>query len=291
MPFLTDELVTKEKWQKNLSLKNYSAIKIGGTAKYFTMPTDIDGVKRAISIAKQNSLKYYILGGGSKSLFASDFFNGLIISTANLNSFDYSSGLLQAQSGAKVGKIIEYSLKNGLGGLEFLYTVPCSLGGAIKMNAGAFGYQTADLIESVTIFDGEKVTTLNKQDCNFSYRNSNLGDCVILSATLRLVKDNGAYGKCRYYKLKRQCRQPMQPSLGSVFKNPVGLSAGNLIEECGLKGLAKGGAVISPKHANFIVNKNQATFSDFIYLKEVMLKAVYDKFKIKLLDEVIYIGE
>lgn len=291
MPFLSDELVTKENWQVNISLKNYSTIKIGGKAKYFTKPTSIESVKRTIKLAKENSLRYQILGGGSKILFADSGFDGVILSTAILNKLDYSSGLLYAESGVKVGKIIEYSLKNGLGGLEFLYSVPCSIGGAVKMNAGAFGYQTADFIESVTVFDGKSVLTLNKNQCGFSYRHSNLDGLVILGVTLRLEKVNNAYSKCRYFLLKRQCTQPIALSLGSVFKNPTGISAGALIEKCNLKGLTVGGASISHKHANFIINKGNATSSEVLQLISKASSAVYDKFKVKLEREIIYIGE
>lgn len=291
MPFLSDELVTKEKWQKEISLKNHTFIKTGGNAKYFVKPSNIESVKRAVDTAKKLSLKTFVLGGGSKTLFSDDGFNGLVISTAGLNSMDFSSGLLHAESGVKVNKIIEFSVKNGYSGLEFLYTVPCTIGGAVKMNAGAFGYQTADFVESVTVYDGVSVKTLTNKECGFSYRKSNLDNLIILSVTLRLVKSNGALGKCRYYKLKRQCSQPLSLSLGSTFKNPQGLKAGELIEKCNLKGQTKGGAEISQKHANFILNISNATSSDVFFLKQLAKQRVYEKFKITLEDEIIYIGE
>ena len=305
------------KIKEKIPLKEYTTFKIGGPARYFFVAKSKEGLKNAILWAKKKKLPFFILGGGSNVLFSDKGFNGLVIKLQNTQSEIRNTNVI-AGAGVPLQKLVLEAAKKGLSGLENLAGIPGTLGGAIWGNAGAFGREIGDLVEEVKVLDvgGSKleVKKLKNKDCKFGYRDSifkKKENLIILEATLKLKK-----GKRKEIKEKmkeilklRKEKQPLEfPSAGSVFKNvPIEkvpkkiqekfkekikdgfLPAGVLIEAAGLKGYQIGGAKISEKHANFIVNTGEAKARDVLKLIELIKKRVRKKFKIELKEEIVLV--
>jgi len=256
------------KLQKNVSLKKYTTFKIGGPAKYFFVAKNKSDLLKAVQEAKKRRLPVFVLGGGSNVLFPDKGYRGLVIKFQNL----------------KLSQLVN-------SGLEWAAGIPGTVTGAIWGNAGAFGKSMKDVVKKVEVFDvkNEKIKILNNKDCRFGYRDSIFKknhDLIILSAEIKQKKsDPQEIKKCLAHRRKTQ---PLSfPSAGSVFKNPPGFSAGELVEKCGLKGKKIGGAQISDIHSNFIVNLGGAKAQDVLSLIKLVKKTVNKKFKIKLEEEII----
>jgi UDP-N-acetylmuramate dehydrogenase len=262
-----------------VSLKEYTTFKIGGAASFFAEPKSLEEVRALLAWRKRFGLKYFVLGHGSNVLFDDDGYNGLII-----------KGRFEA--GASLHSLIQQAANQGLGGLEKLEGIPGTVGGAVFMNAGAHGQQISDCVKSVTsVKPNGEVITRAKEECEFSYRSSifkNLSE-IILSAEFNFTHaDKEAISKNRKEVLAwRLEKQPLQyPNAGSIFKNPHAESAGALIESCGLKGYRIGDAEVSALHANFIVNKGNATAKDVRALMEKIIQEVKKKHGISLEAEI-----
>jgi UDP-N-acetylmuramate dehydrogenase len=306
------------KIREKVLLKDYTTFKIGGPARYFFVAKNKEDWKNAILWAKKKRLPFFILGGGSNVLFSDKGFNGLVIKMQN-TQYKIRNTKIVAEAGVPLQKLVLEAAKKGLSGLENLAGIPGTLGGAIWGNAGAFGREIGDLVEEVKILqiaNGKlQIVNFKKEDCKFGYRESifkRKENWIILEAILRLKK-----GKKKEIEEKikeilrlRKEKQPLEfPSAGSVFKNvPIEkvskrirekfrekikdgfLPAGVLIEAAGLKGFQIGGAKISEKHANFIVNVGKAKASDVKELIEKIKKEVKKKFKIQLEEEIKLVG-
>ena len=252
-----------------VELKNYSTFKIGGPARYFTTATNILEMQEAILFAKQKQLPFHILGKGSNSLFDDRGFDGLVI----YNRIDHC---LVENNKVIVGAGYSFSLlgiktaKLKLAGLEFASGIPGSVGGAIYMNAGANGQETFDYLDSVTFIDSFGIIkSYKKEELNFGYRSSSFHkmEGAILDAAFSLISDPTSQKRQRDLIEKRIKTQPYhQPSCGCIFRNLQEKSAGQVIDECGLKGFAIGGASVSTLHANFIVNTENAKAFEVIHL-------------------------
>jgi UDP-N-acetylmuramate dehydrogenase len=267
--------------KRNVLLKNYTAFKIGGRAKYFFVAKTKDDLVKTILVARKLKLPFFILGGGSNLLVSDRGFNGLVI---------------------KYGQpLSSYVLK----GLEWAVSIPGTVQGAVYGNAGAFGKSMADVVEQVEVFDAKtgKVKIFKNKDCHFAYRNSifkKKKNLIILSVKIKSKKSNPQ--KIKQYLDYRKKTQPLSFfSAGSVFKNPppeqspvrrksAGFSAGELIEKCNLKGKRVGDAQISEKHANFIINLGNAKAREVKKLINLVKKQVKDRFKIGLEEEICYLG-
>jgi UDP-N-acetylmuramate dehydrogenase len=274
---------------QNVSLKKYSTFKIGRKAKLFAEPKSIAEIRELFLFCRKNNEKFFILGNGSNVLFSDNDFDGLVIKIGK--NFD---------AGKSLHNVIQNAADQNLGGIEKLDGIPGTLGGAIFMNAGAHGQQISDCIESVvsvTIY-GEIITRTNKE-CKFSYRNSifRMLDEIIVSAEFDFSPvPKEIINRNRKEALAwRRERQPLKyPNAGSVFKNPTGnlpltdssLSAGYLIDSCGLKGCRVGDAQVSELHANFIVNRGSATSNDVKALMEKIVQEVKKKHGIMLEPEI-----
>jgi len=262
--------------QKNISLKKYTTFKIGGNAKFFAEPKDVDEIKALLVFCKEFEIPYFVLGKGSNVLF--DDYNGLVI-----------------KMGDTLHSLIQDAANNGLGGLEKLEGIPGTIGGAIFMNAGAHGQQMSDCVKSVTsITENGEIKTRTKEECEFAYRSSIFKHLkeIILSAEFDFIPvPKETIDKNRKEVLAwRKAKQPLQyPNAGSVFKNPPSQSAGALIESCGLKGCAVGDAQVSELHANFIVNKGNATAHDVKTLMEKIIQKVREVHGVEL-DREICLG-
>ena len=265
----------------------------GGGSAFVFAPYDIAMFVRIYGELTAQGYCPYILGAGSNTVIADGVINTPVISTRLLCGTEYVHGLLYAECGVRLSDVTKIFRQNGYGGFEFLSGVPATVGGAVKMNASAFLSQTADNVCEITVLtlDNGKtdIITLDGADIGFAYRKG--VDGIVLSAKLKADTSlNKAASRelSRRYLAQRRAKQPMLPSCGSVFKNGVQPS-GRLIEECGLKGRRSGGAQISEKHANFIVNTGDATASDFMSLVRLCESSVYEKFGLKLEREFVYL--
>ena len=279
-------------------MKNHTSFKIGGPADIMVLPESVDMLKEAIQICVSNRLPYFVFGLGSNLLVSDRGFRGIAIKIgSNLNEVKISGVKIYAQAGIRLSELARKASADSLSGLEFAEGIPGSLGGAIFMNAGAYGGETSDVADSVLVLtrDGE-IKTINREALDFGYRHSRVQDenDVVLSATYALVPGDGDVIQAKMDDLnaKRAAKQPLDlPSCGSVFKRPEGYFAGKLIHDAGLQGHQVGGAQVSTKHAGFIVNVDHATATDYLNLIHHVQAVVFKKFNVHLETEVRIIGE
>ena len=278
-------------------LSAHSSFRIGGPARALAVPQDVNSLARICSILKEHELAPFILGNGTNILFPDEGLQELfLISTEKLEKlFLLPDGAIYAEAGVSLSKLATFAWQNGLTGLEFASGIPGSVGGGCFINAGAYGGEMKDVIESVVCLytPDQGLYELSREQCAYSYRKSYFnthGGCVILSAVFRLQpgdKDEIA-AKMRELNEKRRAKQPLDlPSAGSAFKRPEGNFAGALIEQAGLKGFTVGGAQVSEKHAGFVVNIGGATSHDVYDLMMQVRKTVFEKSGVVLEPEVI----
>jgi len=276
-------------------LSRHTTFMIGGPADFLAMPGTEDELLSVVAIARDAGAEWFIMGNGSNLLVRDGGFRGLMISTKNMANAEIRGGRIVAQAGAMLPKIASLALSAGLSGLEFASGIPGSLGGAIRMNAGAYGAQMADVVISCRVLIDGEIITFSGEELEFSYRASAIReDDVVLSAELALTRADPADISAKMEDLngRRRDKQPLNyPSAGSAFKRPPGRFAGALIEEAGLKGAAVGGARVSEKHAGFIVNAGGATADDVLRLIEHVKRSVFEKTGVMLASEVHVIGE
>lgn len=287
-------------WPKNLNkeiktgikLADLTSFKIGGKAKFFFEPKDLESLQEALASAKKAKVKVFILGAGSNILAGDSGVDGMVIklSGRDFKGLDNQGTCITAGSGLKLNQLILFARAKGLSGLEFLAGIPGTLGGALAGNAGAWGKSIGERVKEVSVLDyNGRPKLLAGRNLRFAYRKSNLNKYVILSAKLKLHaadKDKIAI-KIKEYLLRRGKTQGNSlPNAGCVFKNPAKNPAGLLIDACGLKGKRKGGALISSIHANFILNASKAKSSDVLSLMDLMRKKVKERFKINLQPEI-----
>ena len=275
-------------------MARHTTFKIGGPAKYFVEADSVKTVKEALMAAREYSVKSYVIGNGS-NLLVSDFgIDGLVIMMGNKFSEVRADGeYIYAEAGAKLSKIARCALAHSLTGFEFAAGIPGSIGGAVYMNAGAYGGEMANIIAESTAID-EDFSEITVTEHDFGYRKSIYKDSkkVITGAKIRLTTGDGENIRETMESLaaRRREKQPLElPSAGSVFKRPEGFYAGALIEGAGLKGETVGGAMVSEKHAGFIVNKGGATVEDVKKLIEIIKTRVYEKYRVLLDTEIKFI--
>ena len=294
--------VLGDKVEFNAPLANKVAFKIGGPADAFAKPVNAGDLAHILRIADGANLPITILGTGSNVLVSDKGIRGITVRLSGaltevvLLEDNSDFGVLRVGSGALNPPVVNTALQNGLIGIEFLATIPGTFGGALIMNAGAHGGEIGPFVEKVNVLvPGLGEVTRAGADCGFSYRNSSFSPSeIITESVLRIPKGDAEKARAHLKEMRthRRATQPIrEPNAGSIFKNPQGDYAGRLIEACGLKGMRKGGACISPKHANFIVNENSATATDVSDLAEVARREVRAKFSVDLHWEVKRIGE
>lgn len=274
----------------NVSLKKYSTMRLDAIAKYLIKPQSYIELKEVLKIIKKHNINYFIIGNGSNILFTSKDKECIIKLDFKKNKEDF---ILLANELLPI--VSNNFYKKGIGGFETLSMIPASVGGAIVMNAGCYGNSISDVIEYVYVLD-EKLNfkVISKDDCLFGYRQSIFKDkkWIVLGCKIKIKKDikEKIKEKMEYVANKKIESQPLEYfNSGSIFKNPKGYKAWELISYLNLKGLKKNDAMISYKHANFIVNTGNASYEDIAYLIKVIKKKVLDKFYIELENEVIII--
>ena len=276
---------------ENVDLKNYNTYKIGGKSRFIIKPYNIKSLIKLLKYLKEKNIKYFVLGKGSNVILPDKDYNGAVILLDNLKEIKVNGNIVEVESGIILTKFINTLISNNLGGLENLYGIPGTLGGAIHGNAGCYGSVISDCLVSVTYLENETVKTLKKENCEFLYRDSIFKhdkNKIILSAKFELdKKDNQVMQNIvKENLLKRKNTQPIEfHNAGSVFRNPINLSSGKLIEESGLKGYNVNDAEISTKHANFIINKGNATSEDIKELINIVKEKIKDKYDIDLILE------
>jgi UDP-N-acetylmuramate dehydrogenase len=282
---------------ENEPMSKHTTFRIGGVADVFVMPDSIEKIKSCIDIAKENNVPYYVVGNGSNLLVKDKGFRGVIIQLfTSFNAVEVNGNVIRSQCGAMLSGISRTALNNSLTGLEFASGIPGTLGGAVCMNAGAYGGEMKQIIKSVTVLKDGEVLTLSNEECDFSYRNSRImrEGMLVLEAEIELEKGNFDDIKAKMDELSQQriSKQPLEyPSAGSTFKRPEGYFAGKLIDDSGLRGYRVGGAQVSEKHCGFVVNRGGATAEDVLTLMEDVNRIVKEKFGVGLEPEVRIIGE
>jgi UDP-N-acetylmuramate dehydrogenase len=279
-------------------LSGYSFYRIGGPAAYLALPTDTPELIDAVIWARAKAIKFEIIGHGANLLISDAGFDGLVISLRDFGKFCVRKGnSIIAGAGASLSEVVRYARAEGLSGAEDLAGIPGSVGGALRMNAGAFGTEIKDILigANTLSYGGLKEEMLSVYDLKLSYRASGgLDGRIVLAAEFGFKegdRDEIARRQSEIKRLRAE-KHPLEfPSCGSVFKRTSLAPAGKLIEECGLKGKREGGAEISQKHANFIINKGNAKAGDVLKLIELAKSEVLKRFGITLEEEVRFLGE
>lgn len=282
---------------ENEPMNVHSSFRIGGPVRALAVPEDVMSLSRVCAVLKENHLAPMILGNGTNILFPDEGLKDLfIISTEKLTKMFLLDGeTIYAEAGVPLAKLAGFAHQNGLSGLEFASGIPGTLGGGVIMNAGAYGGEMKDAVESVVCYyvQDQRLYELDREQCRFEYRNSlfkKMGGCIVLSAVLKLKNGDSAEiaAKMRELNERRRDKQPLDlPSAGSAFKRPEGGYAAALIDECGLRGYTVGGAQISEKHAGFAVNIGGATSHDVYDLLKHVRDTVYLEKKVALEPEII----
>ena len=280
---------------ENIPMKRIGSIGIGGDARIVIAPKTLEQFVSILNYLKNIQIKHKIVGRMTNLLPCDQPYEGVLVRSAGLLGYSLENGILKVNAGESLPGLSSKLSRIGLGGLEELSGIPGTLGGAVVGNAGAFGREIADLVESVTVLDQSsgKVTVLSNSDLSFGYRHSALkgSGLILLSAKLRLYSaDPGVLTeRIHRFRNERSIKQPKEPSVGSVFKRCGEHAASKLIDSCGLKGRRIGGAEISSVHAGFIVNKGGATAEDFKKLAILCEAEVYKRYGIRLEREVEYL--
>lgn len=294
---LYDELikiVDKSNIKINEEMKNHTSLRVGGKAKYLIEPTSEKEIESLVKLMIELKEPYYIIGRGSNLLVKDEGIDGVVIKiTDKFSGIDESSNKLTVKSGTSLASVAKYAYINSLSGIEFASGIPGSVGGAIAMNAGAYGGEMKDIVESVKIIDDlGNIRVLFNEEMKFSYRRSLLtskSSYIVLEVVLNLTDGDKEviYNEMKTRADKRTLSQPLDMcNCGSTFKRPEGYFAGQLIEECGLKGYTVNGVEVSSKHAGFVVNNGKTTATDMINMINFVKEKVKEKFGVVLEEEV-----
>ena len=279
-------------------MSRHTTFRVGGPADFFVTPKAKEEVRDVIRICKEAGMPYYIIGNGSNLLVSDAGYRGVIIQIyKEMNEITVEGGKVKAQAGALLSGIAAKALAAELTGFEFASGIPGTIGGACVMNAGAYGGEMKDVLESVTVLTGEgKIIELGRNELELGYRTSVIAKkgYIVLGAVLKLERGDGE--KIKTYmdelKEKRVTKQPLEyPSAGSTFKRPEGYFAGKLIEDAGLRGFQVGGAQVSEKHCGFVINRNHATAADIMELMRQVQIRVKENSGVDLEPEVKRLGD
>ncbi len=275
-------------------LSNHTTFRIGGAAKYFAVPKNEEEIMEAVDFAIVKDLPYYILGKGSNVLFPDEGYSGVVIEIgAGMEKVERIGDTgIRAQAGVSLSSLAAFAAREGLAGLEFAGGIPGTLGGAVTMNAGAYGGEIKDVIVSAKVMDEDGgVKVLSRDELELGYRTSIVQkkQLIVLEAefSLKPGETEAIQNTMKELNAKRREKQPLEyPSAGSTFKRPEGYFAGKLIEDAGLRGYRVGDAQVSEKHCGFVVNRGKATCAEVLQLIEEVQKKVKEQFGVQLEPEV-----
>ena len=263
----------------NEKISNYTTYRVGGKVRCIVYPKGEKELIELVDLLKSKNIKYFTLGNGSNVLFSDQMYDGVIIKLDNFNKIEINGNKIYVEAGYPLIKLSNVAVKNGLAGLEFASGIPGTVGGALFMNAGAYGEDMSKIVTSARVLVDGEIKEFTNSELQFSYRTTMLQDhldyiCISVNLELKEGKTEELEEIVNLRREQRRSTQPLNfPSAGSVFRNPPGMYAGKLIEDLGLKGYTIGKALVSPKHANFIVNTGNAKASD--------IKNIIDFIKLK----------
>lgn len=292
------DIVGEENVHTDEPMSRHTTFRIGGNADYFVKPGNADEVAAVIVVCREYNIPYFILGNGSNLLVSDDGYRGMIINIMdNMDSVTVDGRIITAQAGAMLVRVSVMARDNALTGLEFASGIPGTIGGAVYMNAGAYGGEMKNVVKTVRAIDEYgRIYELDSKKMDFSYRHSIVEErkLIVLEVTLELEHGSREAIDDRMKELAeaRRSKQPLEyPSAGSTFKRPEGYFAGKLIMDAGLRGYSVGGAQVAEKHCGFVINKGGATASDVVELIRDVQHDVDDKFGVTLEPEVKMLGE
>ena len=292
------QIVSADNLLINEPMSRHTTFRTGGPACLFLRPENQDQLKKVMDFVRRLGTDYFVLGNGSNLLVSDEGYDGVIISLSKFNKVELKgSNQIYVEAGAMNSTIASFARDNALTGFEFAAGIPGTIGGAMIMNAGAYGGEMAQVVTEVTVLSPEgEIMVLDNNTMEFGYRTSAIKNkgFIVLSVllTLKRGKEEEITAQMKELAEKRRDKQPLEyPSAGSTFKRPEGYFAGKLIEDAGLRGFSVGDAQVSEKHCGFVVNKGNATSSEIYDLIKEVQKRVYDKFNVKLEPEVIILGK
>ena len=288
---MIESFINKYEYYKNVSLKKYNTYKIDVSCDYLVYPKSIQELQELLKYLKENNIHYLILGNGSNVILARPNFD-VVIKLDRINNIEIKDNIVIAGAGVSLIKLANICMEKGLNGLAFAGGIPGLLGASTAMNAGAYKEDMASIVKEIKVLTPNlEIKTMKNSELEYTYRDSFLKrnkDFICVEVTLSLEHEDKEIIKHRMLdrRDRRISSQPVNmPSAGSVFRNPEGLSAGKLIEDIGLKGYTIGGAQVSEKHANFIINTSNATYEDIISLIDYIKEKVKEKYNIDLILE------
>ena len=292
------EIIDEKRVFQDEPMKAHTTFRVGGPADYFVCPKCNSEVEKLVSLCQEVGMPYYILGNGSNLLVGDKGYRGVVIQIyKEMNDIQVQGEHIYMEAGALLSRIGSIALEAELTGFEFAAGIPGTMGGAVVMNAGAYGGEMKAVLESVTVLtpNGE-ILVLKNEELELGYRTSIIAkkDYVVLSAIIKLNYGNkeAIREKMNELKIQRTTKQPLEyPSAGSTFKRPTGYFAGKLIQDAGLRGFQVGGAQVSEKHCGFVINKDNATAADIVELMNQVSAIVKEKFGVELEPEVKRLGE
>ncbi len=292
------QIIDKDRVLVDEPMRKHTTFRVGGNADYFVMPRTTQEVQQVVALCKNENLPYYILGNGSNLLVGDKGYRGVIIQIyKEMNTITVEGECIRAQAGALLSKVGSVALEAELTGFEFAAGIPGAVGGAVVMNAGAYGGEMKDILASATVLkeDGT-ILTLQNEELELGYRTSAITkkNYIVLEAEYQLQRGNKVEIRAKMDELKKQrvTKQPLEyASAGSTFKRPEGYFAGKLIQDAGLRGFQVGGAQVSEKHCGFVINKGDATAADIVELMRQVSEKVYQEFGVTLEPEVKRLGE
>lgn len=279
-------------------MKHHTSFKIGGPADVMIVPSREEEIIESIKFCRDNHINHFVMGNGTNLLVKDNGIRGVVIKISNrYDNIEIDEDKVVCQGGALLSVIAKKALRQSLAGFEFASGIPGTIGGAIAMNAGAYGGEMKDIVTEVKVLNRyNNVVEMTNREMNFRYRGSTVIDQGLIVLGVELQLEKGEYSlieeKMKDFAHRRVSKQPLDlPSGGSTFKRPVGFYAGKLIDDAGLRGIRYRDAQISEKHCGFIVNRGEATFNDVFTLVKTVQKIVYDKFNIMLEPEIKIIGD
>lgn len=291
-------IVGEERMREQEPMKLHTTFRIGGPADYFVWPETQEEIGKILALCREYEIPWFVMGNGSNLLVSDQGYRGVILQIfKNYNKVLVEGECLKVQAGALLSACAAKALEAGLTGMEFASGIPGTIGGAVVMNAGAYGGEMKDILESVTVLTKEgDIRQFTVEEMEMGYRTSIVKkrDDIVLETVLRLKKGNPEEirGVMDELKERRVSKQPLEfPSAGSTFKRPEGYFAGKLIMDAGLRGYQVGGAQVSEKHCGFVINKEEATAADVMQLMKDVQRQVQQQFGVELQPEVRFLGE